>query len=108
MSAFPYNNSTIEVIALKDIEEGEEVNLCYLDDADGMDVKARKEALRDFYLFHCQCDRCNQEERDGPPPEDDDEEEEEGDHDHDHDDEEEEEEEVEEPPKRAKRKRADD
>jgi len=61
ISTFPDNNSTIEVIATRDIEEGEEVNLCYLDDAEDLDLEARQAALRDFYLFECACERCQQE-----------------------------------------------
>ena len=49
------------MIALKDIEEGEEINLCYLDDAEELPLETRKETLRDFYLFDCQCERCKKE-----------------------------------------------
>lgn len=45
-----------QIIPLRDIQEGEELLLCYVDPT--ASVEARKEKLKDEYLFDCNCVRC--------------------------------------------------
>jgi len=57
---FPHNSSVVEVTACRDIKAGEEINLCYLDDAEE-DFESRQDTLKAFYLFKCACERCKTE-----------------------------------------------
>jgi hypothetical protein len=72
---FPYNNSSLQVVATRDIQPGEEITISYIEfEEDGSDVEEtcagkcsqaednakneRKELLKEFYLFECQCEMC--------------------------------------------------
>ena len=46
------------LVAKRDIREGEELTMCYVDES--MDVKERRAELRD-YGFECACERCARE-----------------------------------------------
>ncbi|KAL0346321.1 UNVERIFIED_CONTAM: Histone-lysine N-methyltransferase ATXR4 [Sesamum radiatum] len=49
-------NVDAKVKALRDIEEGEELRICYIDAS--MDYKARETILYEGFGFHCNCLRC--------------------------------------------------
>ncbi|KAL0334254.1 UNVERIFIED_CONTAM: Histone-lysine N-methyltransferase ATXR4 [Sesamum angustifolium] len=49
-------NVDAKVKALRDIEEGEELRICYIDAS--MDYKARQRILYEGFGFHCNCPRC--------------------------------------------------
>nr|CAB3499681.1 unnamed protein product [Digitaria exilis] len=49
-------NVDAKLKALRDIEEGEELRICYIDTS--MDVNARQKILADGFGFECQCLRC--------------------------------------------------
>ncbi|XP_020549666.1 histone-lysine N-methyltransferase ATXR4 isoform X2 [Sesamum indicum] len=49
-------NVDAKVKALRDIEEGEELRICYIDAS--MDYKARQTILYEGFGFHCNCLRC--------------------------------------------------
>ncbi|XP_056646158.1 histone-lysine N-trimethyltransferase SMYD5 [Diorhabda sublineata] len=59
---FMNNNHRLSLVALKDIEEGEEICISYLDDC--VLTKSRHSRCKELmnnYLFVCRCDRCNNE-----------------------------------------------
>ncbi|CAN6324015.1 unnamed protein product [Urochloa humidicola] len=49
-------NVDAKLKALRDIEEGEELRICYIDTS--MDVNARQRILADGFGFECHCPRC--------------------------------------------------
>ncbi|KAJ1295738.1 hypothetical protein BS78_01G246400 [Paspalum vaginatum] len=49
-------NADAKLKALRDIEEGEELRICYIDAS--MDYEARKNILADGFGFECYCFRC--------------------------------------------------
>lgn len=49
-------NADAKLKALRDIEEGEELRICYIDTS--MDVNARQRILADGFGFECHCHRC--------------------------------------------------
>ncbi|KAG2538173.1 hypothetical protein PVAP13_9NG840000 [Panicum virgatum] len=49
-------NVDAKLKALRDIEEGEELRICYIDTS--MDVNARQKILADGFGFECHCLRC--------------------------------------------------
>ena len=54
----------VAVVANKDIGEGEEVLINYMDGADdGLPVEERRKHLSRQYHFHCTCDLCMEQER---------------------------------------------
>lgn len=56
---FPYNNSTLVLVALADIEPNEEICICYLDECQrDRSRHSRQKILRENYLFECSCLRC--------------------------------------------------
>lgn len=56
---FPDNNSNMVLVAISDIQPGEEVCICYLDDCQRSRSRhSRRKVLRDNYLFECTCSRC--------------------------------------------------
>ncbi|XP_038070799.1 SET and MYND domain-containing protein 5-like [Patiria miniata] len=56
---FNDNNSTLTAVALRDITEGEEICICYLDECSReRSHHSRQKILRENYLFHCSCVKC--------------------------------------------------
>ncbi|CAD5113147.1 DgyrCDS2338 [Dimorphilus gyrociliatus] len=56
---FPYGNHTLQLVATKDIESGEEIEISYLDDCQLRRSKAtRQQILLENYMFLCQCNKC--------------------------------------------------
>ncbi|ONK59683.1 uncharacterized protein A4U43_C08F9270 [Asparagus officinalis] len=51
------DNAEARLKALRDIEAGEELRICYVDAS--MDVEARQSILTQGYGFRCQCLRCS-------------------------------------------------
>lgn len=50
------NNYMVTMIALKDIKQGEELTISYVNK--DMDYTDRQAKLKEMYLFDCKCDRC--------------------------------------------------
>jgi len=60
---FPYNNSTLVLVAVQDIMPDEEICICYLDCCHrDRSRHSRRKILRQNYLFECLCQRCIDEE----------------------------------------------
>jgi len=56
---FPYNNSTLVLVAMADISENEEICISYLDGCQRERSRhSRQKILRENYLFTCTCPRC--------------------------------------------------
>ncbi|XP_072026127.1 protein-lysine N-trimethyltransferase SMYD5-like [Amphiura filiformis] len=56
---FNDGNSTLTVVALRDIEEGQEICINYLDECTRESSRhSRQKFLRENYLFECDCDKC--------------------------------------------------
>lgn len=51
----------VSITALKDIAEGDEVTISYIDTRE--DCEARKKTLAQHYGFECKCARCTEEQR---------------------------------------------
>mmetsp|Transcript_14142 Transcript_14142/g.19701 ORF Transcript_14142/g.19701 Transcript_14142/m.19701 type:complete len:247 (-) Transcript_14142:1360-2100(-) len=51
---------TVGFQAERDINEGEEITVCYDDDLLELSKENRKEAIRRLYLFDCTCDLCRE------------------------------------------------
>lgn len=49
-------NADAKLKALRDIDEGEELHICYIDAS--MDVNARQKILSEGFGFQCRCLRC--------------------------------------------------
>lgn len=54
---------TVHLSALRDIEEGEQVFISYIDE--DLPVDERKAMLRERYFFDCGCERCAREMAEG-------------------------------------------
>ncbi|KAK4281777.1 hypothetical protein QN277_013230 [Acacia crassicarpa] len=52
------DNADAKLKALRNVEEGEELRICYIDAS--LDLDARQELLLQGFGFHCNCDRCLQ------------------------------------------------
>merc|ERR1719494_788752 len=62
---FPYNNSTLVMVATEDIETDQEISICYLDDCErDRSRHSRQKYLRENYLFHCNCFKCEEQSQD--------------------------------------------
>lgn len=60
---FPQSNHVLEVTALRDIQQGEEVSISYLDECVlSRSRHSRQKVLRENYMFICQCTKCIAEE----------------------------------------------
>eukprot|EP00795_Rhopilema_esculentum_P012225 gene12225-2857_t len=56
---FPHNNSTLVLVAIKDIEQDEEICISYLDECQRERSRhSRQKILRENYLFQCSCPVC--------------------------------------------------
>lgn len=56
---FLHNNSRLSLVALKDIEPGEEICISYLDECSlECSRYSRQKILTENYLFICQCTKC--------------------------------------------------
>ncbi|XP_071948509.1 protein-lysine N-trimethyltransferase SMYD5-like isoform X2 [Antedon mediterranea] len=54
-------NSTMSLVALKNIAEGDEINICYLDEcAQTRSRHSRQKLLKLNYLFVCDCSKCRE------------------------------------------------
>ena len=88
---FPENNDALALVALRDIEDGEEICISYLEECQRTRSRhSRQKQLRENYVFICECEKC-EEEKDEPDVTSDEEEEE----DEEEDEEDEEEEDME-------------
>ena len=61
--ALRFIGSQVEVVALRDLKEGEEAKLAYVDVAgEGRDaMRERRRELMENWYFDCQCERCMRE-----------------------------------------------
>lgn len=58
-ATFLYNSSRVSLIALRDIQAGEEICISYLDECDRERSRhSRQKLLRENYLFVCNCEKC--------------------------------------------------
>ncbi|CAL1291107.1 unnamed protein product [Larinioides sclopetarius] len=58
-ATFPYNNFTLVMEAIKEIQPGEEIIVCYLDECNrNRSRHSRIKLLRENYLFTCSCPKC--------------------------------------------------
>lgn len=56
---FPESNHVLQVTALRDIQQGEEVSISYLDECVlARSRHSRQKVLRENYMFICQCTKC--------------------------------------------------
>lgn len=62
-AAIDVSEGYLTVRALKDIGDGEEITISYVDTA--LSVEQRQAILRDHYCFECVCSRCAGEMRGG-------------------------------------------
>lgn len=61
-STFPFSNHTVALVATKDLVEGEEIFISYLDEcALTRSRHSRRKFLLENYLFMCECNRCQRE-----------------------------------------------
>lgn len=59
---FPQSNHVLQVTALRDIQQGEEVSISYLDEcALTRSRHSRQKVLKENYMFICQCSKCHTE-----------------------------------------------
>lgn len=59
---FVYSNHTLQVVALQDIKEGEEICISYLDQCElSRSRHSRQKYLQENYLFTCSCSKCQEE-----------------------------------------------
>ncbi|CAF0828134.1 unnamed protein product [Brachionus calyciflorus] len=57
--SFRNNNFELSIVALEDIQMGQEVLISYLDECElNSSRHTRQKMLRENYLFNCQCERC--------------------------------------------------
>lgn len=62
LATFPFSNHTLVLVASKDLLEGEELFISYLDEcALSRSRHSRRKILQENYLFICQCSRCQNE-----------------------------------------------
>jgi len=58
---FPHNSSTMVMVALSDIQPGEEICISYLDECQRERSRhSRRKHLRENYVFECLCEKCEQ------------------------------------------------
>ncbi|XP_078668531.1 protein-lysine N-trimethyltransferase SMYD5-like isoform X1 [Branchiostoma floridae x Branchiostoma belcheri] len=63
--AFDEGNYVLSMRALRDITEGEELFICYLDECERTRSRhSRQKLLRENYLFSCRCEKCSMEAED--------------------------------------------
>lgn len=56
---FDESNSELQVVALRDINENEEITISYLDECQlSRSRHSRQKYLQENYLFHCECEKC--------------------------------------------------
>ncbi|ETN67879.1 SET and MYND domain-containing protein 5 [Anopheles darlingi] len=56
---FPKSNHVLALRALRDLAAGEEICISYLDECNLQRSRhSRQKNLREYYLFECQCERC--------------------------------------------------
>lgn len=61
-SSFPHNNYVLSLVALRDIEPGEEITISYLDECSlNRSRHSRAKILRENHLLTCSCKRCEAE-----------------------------------------------
>lgn len=59
---FPFSNNILQVVALRDINPGEEVCISYLDECElNRSRHSRQKYLQENYLFLCECEKCQEE-----------------------------------------------
>lgn len=59
--SFLHNNHRLSLVAIKDIEEGEEILISYLDECTlNRSRHSRRKELRKNYLFLCDCPKCEE------------------------------------------------
>lgn len=59
---FPFSNSTVQVVALREIKPEEEICISYLDECQlNRSRHSRQRYLQENYLFLCECDKCQEE-----------------------------------------------
>lgn len=64
-AAFQHNNSRLSLLALRDIEPGEEIFISYLDECDsGRSRHSRQKILAENYVFVCKCLKCEEQAQD--------------------------------------------
>ena len=77
---FADNSSTLTLVCVKSIGAGEEIYISYLDECELQRSRhSRQKALRENYLFTCECERCEREKDEADETSDEDLEEEEDD-----------------------------
>lgn len=60
-----HNNSQLSLVALRDIEAGEEICISYLDECNLQRSRhSRHKILKENYLFVCQCPKCQEQAQD--------------------------------------------
>lgn len=63
--SFLHSNHKLSLVALKDIQEGEEICISYLDECMlGRSRHSRRKELMTNYLFLCNCPKCNEQAND--------------------------------------------
>eukprot|EP01112_Ceratiomyxa_fruticulosa_P004344 TRINITY_DN1485_c0_g1_i3.p1 TRINITY_DN1485_c0_g1~~TRINITY_DN1485_c0_g1_i3.p1 ORF type:complete len:516 (+),score=55.60 TRINITY_DN1485_c0_g1_i3:279-1826(+) len=55
------NSNTMSLMAIRDIQPGEELVISYIDEDSLTDVIERRKAIHSKYLFECKCERCTEE-----------------------------------------------
>lgn len=61
-SSFPHNNYVLSLVALRDIQPGEEITVSYLDECSlSRSRHSRAKLLRENHLLTCCCKRCKEE-----------------------------------------------
>lgn len=59
---FPFSNNVLQVVALRDISENEEICISYLDECQlNRSRHSRQKYLEENYLFSCECEKCQEE-----------------------------------------------
>lgn len=59
---FPYSNNILQVVALREIAENEEICISYLDECQlNRSRHSRQKYLEENYLFMCECEKCQEE-----------------------------------------------
>lgn len=56
---FPFSNHILQVVALRTIQEDEEICISYFDECQIRRSRySRQKYLQDYYLFRCECEKC--------------------------------------------------
>lgn len=59
---FPGNNDALALVALRDIEDGDEICISYLEECQRTRSRhSRQKQLRENYVFICECEKCEEE-----------------------------------------------